>query len=297
LAQWQRTIKKEVEYRGWGLFGGKEVTIRLRPQPPDSGISFHRLDRKGSLPVPALVTHVREDKRRVILGREAEEVEGVEHLIAAVAGLGINNLLVELTEKEMPAGDGSARVFVELLRQGEVVEQGVPRPSFSLKQPLAVEGEEASLVALPYDEGLVLSYRLDFGKRSSLRQSFSLFLTEEDFIKELSSARTFCLASQAEEFQRLGLGRGVTEENSFLVEEAGQAVTPVKRKPAHLRYTEEPVRHKVLDLLGDLYLAGVELKARVFGTRSGHSLNVRMAKRIYDLVAKERSLRRQEVVV
>lgn len=297
LSKWQRTIKKEVEYHGRGLFGGKEVVVRLRPQPPDSGISFQRLDLKGSQPIPALVTYLRDDQRRIVLGREEAEVEGVEHFIAAVAGLGVDNLLVELTGSEMPAGDGSSRVFVELLQKGEVVEQWVPKNSFTLRQPLAVEEDNASLVALPYSNGLVLCYKLDFGKMASLRQSFSFSLTEKDFIKELSTARTFCLADQTKEFQRLGLGGGVTEENSFLIGEEGHVLTPIQRKPATLRYAEEPVRHKVLDLLGDLYLAGVELRAKVFGTRSGHSLNVRMAKRLYALFNQEYSLRKQEVRV
>jgi UDP-3-O-acyl N-acetylglucosamine deacetylase len=298
LSQWQRTIKREVEYHGTGLFRGREVTLRLKPQPPGSGISFQRLDLEGTSPIPALVTSLRDNRRRITLGGAEAEVEGVEHFMAAAAGLGIDNLLVELTDGEMPAGDGSSRVFVELLREGEVVEQLVPKKSFSLKQPLAVEEEGASLVALPYGDGLVLSFRLDFGKMSSLRQSFGLLVTEESFIKELSVARTFCLASQIEEFQRLGLGRGVTEENSFLVEEGGCAITPVQRRPAHLRYTDEPVRHKVLDLLGDLYLIGTELRAKVFGVKSGHSLNVRMAQRLYSLINQESSLREgQEVRV
>lgn len=297
MFQWQRTIKKEVEYHGLGLFRGREVTIRLKPQPPDSGISFQRLDLKGSQPIPALVTHLRDDSKRITLGRAEAEVEGVEHLMAATAGLGITNLLVELTDSEMPAGDGSSRVFVELLQEGEVVEQRVPKISFSLNQPLVVEEDNASLVVLPYSDGLVLSYRLDFGKMSPLRQSFSLLVTGESFIEELSAARTFCLSDQAEEFQKLGLGKGVTEENSFLINKEGNAITPIQRKPATLRYTDEPVRHKVLDLLGDLYLAGVELKAKVFGTKSGHLLNTRMAKRLYNLINQKSSLRKQEVGV
>ncbi|MFN3466088.1 MAG: UDP-3-O-acyl-N-acetylglucosamine deacetylase [Candidatus Brocadiales bacterium] len=297
MSQWQRTIKKEVEYHGIGLFRGREVTMRLRPQPPGSGISFQRVDLKGSPQIPALVTSLRDNRRRISLGREEAEVEGIEHFMAAASGLGVTNLLVELTDSEMPAGDGSSRVFVELLQEGEVVEQFAPRSSFSLKQPIAMEEDNASLVALPYSDGLVLSYRLDFGKMSSLRQSFSLLVTEENFIKELSLARTFCLASQTEEFQRLGLGGGVTEENSFLIEDGGNPITPIQRKPAHLRYTDEPVRHKVLDLLGDLYLIGTELRAKVFGVKSGHPLNVRMARKLYALITQETPIREQEARV
>ncbi len=304
MPQWQRTLKKEVEYSGRGLFRGKEVTVRLRPQPPNSGISFQRLDLKGSPSIPALVTSLRDNQKRITLGGEEAEVEGIEHFMAAAAGLGINNLLVELTDSEMPAGDGSSRVFVELLQEGEVAEQPVPKRPFILRQPLAVEENGASLVALPHSDGLVLSYRLDFGKMSSLRQSFSLFLTEESFYQEFSAARTFCLTSQIEEFQRLGLGKGVTEENSFLIEEGGHAITPIQKRPANLRYPDEPVRHKVLDLLGDLYLIGAELRAKVFGARSGHSLNVSMAKRLFHLLRQEPSLnacdttaRKQEVQV
>ncbi|HHT9119641.1 MAG TPA: UDP-3-O-acyl-N-acetylglucosamine deacetylase [Candidatus Hypogeohydataceae bacterium YC41] len=297
MSQWQRTIKKEVEYYGLGLFRGKEVTITLKPQPPDSGISFQRIDLKGSQPIPAHVTCLRNDLKRITLGRGEAEVEGIEHLMAAAAGLGITNLLVELTDNEMPAGDGSSKVFVELLKEGEVVEQQVTKNTFSLCEPLVVEEDTASIIALPFSEGLVLSHRLDFGKLSSLRQSFSLFITEEGSFKELFAARTFCLTNQIEEFQRLGLGKGVTEENSFLIDKEGLAITPIQRKPAALRYADEPVRHKVLDLLGDLYLTGVELKAKVFGIKSGHSLNVSMAKRLYGLMSREPSLKRQELKV
>jgi UDP-3-O-acyl-N-acetylglucosamine deacetylase len=160
-----------------------------------------------------------------------------------------------------------------------------------------VEEGGASLIVLPFIEGLMLSYRLDFGNLSSLRQSFSLLVTEASFIKELSSSRTFGLTGQIEEFQRLGLGMGVTDENCFLIDKNGYAITPVERKPASLRYTDEPVRHKVLDLMGDLYLTGVKLKARVFGVKSGHALNVKMARRLYSLIQKEPSLKTQGLEV
>ncbi len=271
--------------------------VRLRALPPNSGICFQRLDLKDSPPIPALVSFLRENKRRIVLGRDKAEVEEVEHFMAAAAGLGVTNLLVELTNSEMPGGDGSSRLFVELLRQGQVVEQPVTRASYRLTKPIVLEKDNSSLIALPYSDGLMLSYRLDFGEKSSLRQSFSLFLTEESFIEELSNARTFCLTSEVEEVQKLGLDKGITEENSFMIDEMGDTFTPVQRRPTTLRYVDEPTRHKLLDLSGDLFLSGLALEAKVFATRSGHFLNTSMAKEISILVSQESSLINQEITV
>ncbi len=292
LRRGQRTIGRTVEYRGSGLFLGQEVLIRLKPQPPNTGVQFQRMDLPGSPPIPASVAYVKDYKRRILLVKDEVEVEGVEHFMASVAGLGIDDILVEITGKEMPAGDGSSLVFMRLIKEAGVVSHDTPRRIFALSGTIALEDGGARIVALPHDDGLELSYNLDFGDKSTLRQSYTLSVTEKTFSQQIAPARTFCLSSGVEEFIRLGLGRGVTEENCFLVNEDGTASTPINRKQAVLRFDDESARHKLLDLLGDLYLTGMELRARVVGTRSGHLLNVLLAKKIFELARAESSLSR-----
>ena len=220
-------------------------------------------------------------------------MEGIEHIMAAVSGLGIDNVLVEITGKEMPAGDGSSLVFVQLIREAGVVEhKEAPRQIFTLYRTITLENDGARITAVPYDKGLELSYHMDFGDRSVLRQSYTLPLNEETFSQQISSARTFSLSSGVGEFIKLGLGKGVTEENCFLINEDGTASTPINKKRASLRFADEGVRHKLLDMVGDLYLTGMELRARVTGTRSGHLLNVLLAKKIVELAEAESSLSR-----
>lgn len=286
----QRTVGRVVELRGRGLFHGQEVSIRLRPQPPNTGIQFLRVDLQGSPPIPASVVFVKDHARRIVLMRDGVEVEGVEHLMASLSGLGIDNLLVEITGKEMPAGDGSSLTFAQLIREAGVVDQDAPRHVFNLLCTISLEDNDSSIVAYPHDKGLELSYHLDFGEQSALRQSYSLSITEESFSEQIAPARTFCLSRGVDEFVRLGFGKGVTEENCFLVNEDGTASTPVGRNKATLRFADEGVRHKLLDLLGDLYLTGMELRARVVGRRSGHYLNVLLAKKIFELAQAEDSL-------
>ncbi|OHB92217.1 MAG: UDP-3-O-[3-hydroxymyristoyl] N-acetylglucosamine deacetylase, partial [Planctomycetes bacterium RIFCSPHIGHO2_12_FULL_51_37] len=289
----QRTIGRIVEYHGRGLFHGQEVSIRLRPQPPNTGIQFQRVDLPGSPTIPAGVAYVKDHKRRILLAREGAAVEGIEHIMAAVSGLGIDNVLVEITGKEMPAGDGSSLVFVQLIREAGVVEhKEAPRQIFTLYRTITLENDGARITAVPYDKGLELSYHMDFGDRSVLRQSYTLPLNEETFSQQISSARTFSLSSGVGEFIKLGLGKGVTEENCFLINEDGTASTPINKKRASLRFADEGVRHKLLDMVGDLYLTGMELRARVTGTRSGHLLNVLLAKKIVELAEAESSLSR-----
>ncbi len=262
----------------------------MMPQPPNTGIRFRRVDLPGSPTIPASVDYVQDLKRRVLLARDGVEVEGVEHFMASISGLGIDNILVDLTGKEIPAGDGSSLVFVQLIKEAGIVNQNAPKRVFVLSSAITLEDNGRKIVALPYDKGLELSYHLDFGDTSVLRQSYTLSLTKDAFSEQIAPARTFCLSTDVEDFVKLGLGRGVTEENSFLVNEDGMALTPIHRKQANLRFADESVRHKLLDLLGDLYLTGMELRARIIGTRSGHSLNVRLAKKIVELAQAEDSL-------
>lgn len=283
----QRTIQKPVEYSGIGLFSGEKVRIALRPSEPNTGVCFVRTDLPDQPRVHAAPDAIATKYRRTILRKDGVEIESVEHLLAALAGLGIDNLEVEISNREPPIGDGSARVYVEMLKQAGLVEQDQERRSFVVHEPLSVFEGDASLLVLPSDRGLCVSYNLDFGSELVKPQSLHIEVNEKTFEAEIAPARTFGLAAWMDEFRRLGIGRGASNENCLVIREDGSVTGPLDRMPVSLRFPDEFVRHKILDLLGDLFLANVRLQARVVGTKSGHLLNARMVERIVDAVAEE----------
>lgn len=276
----QRTIKQEAEYSGMGMFRGGITNLRFKPTPVNSGISFVRVDLPGRPRVPAHVSALSSNYKRVFLKKKEAEIESVEHLMAALSGLGIDNIEIELDGQEIPAGDGSAKLFVEIFKNAGIVELGDKKKIFTIKTPIEVRSGDASVMAVPCEKGLVFSYTLDFHGSFAQRQTYDIEFTEENFCTELAPARTFGLSTYVEEFRRLGLGKGVTDDNSIIVHEDGKMTKPVSMKPAELRFPDELVRHKILDLVGDLYLANVVIQGRIIANRSGHSLNVQLAEKI-----------------
>jgi len=271
----QRTLRNPVETRGVGLHSGNEVQVRILPAAPDAGIEFVRTDLPEAPSVPAHIRYQVTRERRTRLLRDGVEVETIEHFLAACRGLGVDNLRVELDGPEFPGGDGSALEFFELLQSGVPVEQKAALKTFELDEPVYVREGNATLVALPAEEpGLTLQYVASFDDPEVESGSFALRLDPEAFAKELAPARTFCLASEVEALQAAGLGKGATRDNTLVL---GDPET-VERLP------NEAIRHKVLDLLGDLSLLGAELSAHVIATRSGHSTNALLVGRLLDLM-------------
>jgi len=269
----QRSIAKSVRIQGRGLFSGLPVTMCCRPAEPDTGIVFHRVDLASRPAIPARVEHVPARGRWTALRVKSAEVRLVEHFLAAAAGLGIDNVHVEVDAEEMPIADGSALSFVKMFRRAGIVEQGRPKRPIVVTQPLHASEHDATLVALPHDHGLTLSYMLDYGDRFVKTQSFTLNLAEEAFATEIAPARTYVLRPEIEQFRSQGLGKGATARNVVVVETDG-------RIKGRLRFPDECVRHKVLDMLGDLSLAGMPLQAHVMGHKSGHAANIRLARAI-----------------
>jgi UDP-3-O-[3-hydroxymyristoyl] N-acetylglucosamine deacetylase/3-hydroxyacyl-[acyl-carrier-protein] dehydratase len=243
-----------------------------------------RADLPGAPRVPADAGHLAvRNRRTALVGEGGAEVHTVEHLLACCTGLRIDNLTVEVNGPEVPGMDGSARPFVDLLRSLGVVEQRAPRREIVVEEPVAVSaGEDAALVAFPFDTGFKVSYTLDYGHAFLGVQHVSFVVTEERFAEEIAPARTFCLESEAEALRRAGMGLGASYENTLVVGETGV----VGNTP---RWPDEFARHKVLDLLGDLFLAGADLRGHVQAHRTGHAANLRLVERIVDVV------RRQEV--
>jgi UDP-3-O-acyl-N-acetylglucosamine deacetylase len=187
---------------------------------------------------------------------------------------------IEINGREIPAGDGSAQLFVEIFKKAGIVDLGGKKKVFMVQAPIMVSNGNASVMAVPCEKGLVFSYTLDFHGAFIQQQTYDIEFTEENFCREIAPARTFGLSTYIEEFKRLGLGKGVTDDNSIIVHEDGKMTKPISMKPAELRFPNELVRHKILDMVGDLSLANVLIQGRIIAKRSGHSLNVQLAEKI-----------------
>ena len=271
----QRTLRTAVEFNGRGLHSGEMVNVRVLPAPQDTGVEFLRTDLPDAVPIPANVRFHTNKDRRTRLERGGSEVDTVEHLLAVCTGLQVDNLRVEISGRELPGLDGSGKTMVDLFHQAGMVEQRAKVRQFRLEQPIYVRDETATLVALPAEqEGLTLQYIASFNDPEIVGGSFQVNVDPESFEREIAPARTFCLASEVEQLQAAGLGKGATRENTVVL---GDPQTV-------LRMPGEPVRHKLLDLLGDLHLLGAELQAHIIATRSGHRTNADLVRRLMDLM-------------
>jgi UDP-3-O-[3-hydroxymyristoyl] N-acetylglucosamine deacetylase/3-hydroxyacyl-[acyl-carrier-protein] dehydratase len=211
--------------------------------------------------------------RRTSLGNGQVQIHTVEHIMAAICGLGIDNLDIEITNNEIPGFDGSAKVIVDALIEAGLKELEVGKSYFSLREPVFIQDENASIVALPSAE-FRISYTLSYEGLPLLRSGYLDYkYTPDYFQNEIAPARTFCLEEEADDLQGKGLGAGANYENTLVVGKKGV----IKNK---LRFEDEFVRHKILDLIGDLYLLGCPLKAHVIAIKSGHELNLRLLKKI-----------------
>jgi UDP-3-O-acyl N-acetylglucosamine deacetylase len=233
-----------------------------------------RADLPGQPRIPAVIANVPPTPQRWTALRNGEaEVRMVEHLLAALFGLGIDNLLIESTALEMPVGDGSAKTFTEAFLSAGLRELDAPRRRVQLRRPIVVMESDVVLAAGPSSAGLSVTYILDYGQHFLRCQSLTLEVTREMFLDGIAGARTYVLRPEVDAFIKLGLGRGATPENTIVLEEDGSL-------SAAARFPDECVRHKILDLLGDLLLSGSFISARVIGYKSGHATNIRLAKAI-----------------
>ncbi len=289
----QQTIRKPARVEGVGLHTGKTVRVEFKPAPPDTGINFLRTDLAGSTPVSASVSSILDvgrRPRRTSVGNGAVEVHTIEHLMAGCFGSGIDNLLGEIKGEEVPGMDGSAYPFVEVFRRVGIQEQGAPRRPIPIREAVWVEEGSAALAVFPADD-FRDSYTLSYSVPGLTAQFFTADLKPGVFEKELASSRTFCMAQEVEALRKVGLGKGANYENTVVVEPTGRVVNN------HLRYPDEFVRHKVLDLIGDLYLLGRPIQGHVLAIRSGHALNLRLVQRLRQVIerGKESGIRAQHV--
>ncbi len=282
----QRTIKSSFEIAGVGLHTGAQSRVRILPGDADSGVVFVRKDLPDAPEVPAAYRFVSDNPRRTALKNEEAEVHTVEHLCAALMGLGIDNLVVEIEGAEMPGLDGSALPWAEALQKAGIVEQRSPRKQLEVRDPVAVTIGDSFITAVPSEEdGLSLSYTLDYPQNGVASQFFSFNVEPDSFAKSVAPARTFCFESEIDELRKRGLGQGASSENTIVVKSTPDG----NGQP--LRFGDELVRHKVLDLLGDLFLLGADLKGRVVATKSGHAANRKLVGRLLDQLEADEAAR------
>ncbi len=270
----QRTLAGSVEFADIALFSGQKVKVRLLPAPADTGVIFVRTDLDGRPRIPADPESVSSTMRRTALKKGAAEVSTVEHILSACFGARIDNMFIELDGGEVPNADGSARGFYDRIKQAGAVEQQRERASYYVKDPVSVQDGDVAMIALPCESGLSVSYTLDYDSHLIATQSFAASINEEVFASEIAPSRTFCLSTEVEELKKRGLGRGATYQNTLVVSEKGVIDN-------QLRFPDEFARHKVLDVLGDLFLLGADLYARVVAVKSGHTLNLRLVRELY----------------
>lgn len=320
--QKQRTVARPASVDGVGLFSGRPVKLTLRPAPVDHGIVFRRVDMPGAPLIPVRIENVVDRARRTAIKAPSTDpeqggpvVETVEHCLSAMAGLGVDNALIDLDSEELPIGDGSARLFIQLVEQAGIEEQDAPRRPLVVTEPVTVRapagaGIEGLIIALPNDlPALELVYDLDFGSSGPLRRQVAAFtlayaqqphafaphavmsgspgalsngvstngsaLGANPYVADVAPARSFALLAEAQAMRTRGLFSHLSPRDMLVIGEEG----PVDNE---YRFADEPARHKLLDLLGDLALAGRPIQGRIIASRSGHALNQRLARALVD---------------
>lgn len=271
----QRTIRKSVEVSGIGFLTGDLVTLRLLPAPEDSGIVFRRVDLPGLPEIPASVRHVTGTARRTTLGHPPAEVGLVEHVMSALGGMKVDNCVVEVDAPEAPGVDGSAGPFVEAIQEAGIESQNGTRPILGVDRMTCVRAGNATVTLHPTtDTKLTVSYLLDYGSLSPIpRQMHTQELSPETYRRGLAWCRTFLLREEADALLQQGLGSRTTLNDLLVFSRNGV-------EGNQLRYGNEPARHKMLDLVGDLNLLGFDIAGHLIGCRSGHPLNVELARQI-----------------
>lgn len=272
----QRTLARPAEVCGRGLFSGAEVRLRFLPAPEHHGVAFQRIDLPGQPRVPALVRYVQPGLRRTVLARQTAQVQTSEHVLAALAGLQIDNCLIQINASEPPNGDGSADEFVAALLDAGVQEQSASRHVYVIDRTelIALPGATGSMQVSPgTDDRLHLTYDLDYPGTAVGQQTCSLSITPTSFVSLLSFARTFVFEPEIAGLQAQGYGLQTTTDDLLVFGPDG----PLDNA---LRADNECARHKALDCLGDFALLGCDLAGTIHCRQSGHALNHELVRRL-----------------
>jgi UDP-3-O-[3-hydroxymyristoyl] N-acetylglucosamine deacetylase/3-hydroxyacyl-[acyl-carrier-protein] dehydratase len=307
MEKYQKTIKKPVTYTGIGLHTGNKTTVTFKPAPVNHWISFVRKDLPDSPEIPADIEHVVDMTRGTTLGKGNVKVFTVEHVLAAVVGLEIDNLIIELDNDEPPVGDGSSLPFVQALNSAGIEEQDVPKNFIQVDTPLIHSDKErgVDIAAFPADD-LRITFMIDYRNPALGTQYTSLISLKDEFVRDFAPARTFCFLHELEMLKEKGLIKGGGLESSIVICDNNMGQDDLEKlkllfglkdkvfvgktgilNDVPLRFYNEPARHKALDLLGDLSLIGVPLKAHILAARSGHAANVALVKKLHQLYEKK----------
>ena len=275
----QQTFKKAVSLSGIGLHTGNAVTMTFKPAAVDTGIRFKRMDLDDRPEVEALVANVVETTRGTTIGKGNMRVHTIEHVMAAFHALGVDNAVVELDANEPPVGDGSAQPYVKMIAEAGLVEQDGKREVAQITEPIWVKQGDSMVVMLPAEQ-LQVSCTISFPLDGMDSQYFSLGVDRESFAEQIAPSRTFCFFHEVEHLTKAGLIKGGSLENANIVR--GESVLT----QGGLRFRDEFVRHKVLDIIGDLYLLGRPVAAQIIAIRPGHTVNYELTKQLAEKAAK-----------
>lgn len=281
----QRTIRKEITLEGIGIHTGKKVNVKFKPALAGSGVNFARVDLKDKPVVRADISKIIEPSKRprrtsIGLGvkEESAEIHTIEHIMSALCGLGIDNILIEMDAEELPGLDGSAQSFVQALKKAGIKEQDTEKQYYEVKSCIWMQEDDKCLIVLP-SNNFEISYTLDYDHPLLTSQYLNVNLNSEVFEREIAPSRTFCLEEEVESLRSIGLGKGANYENTIVIGKKGVIDN-------QLRFENEFVRHKISDLIGDLYLLGRPIRGRVIAIKSGHSLNIKLVQKFFSHIEK-----------
>ena len=280
----QKTLKGTAEISGIGLHTGKKSSLVFKPSPADTGIIFFRKDIPGAEPVKAGIENLLDNAkfpRRTSIGNETFQIHTIEHLLSALYAMEIDNVFIEMEGDECPGLDGSARPFIETFKKAGIKTLEKEKDVIYVKEPIYISNNGSHIIALPNDS-LKISYTLDYPETLLRSQYASYTITPETYEKNLAPARTFCLKDEVESLKKMGLGKGSDYKNTLVIDDKEGVINN------EFRFDDEPVRHKISDLIGDLAILVNYVCAHIIGIRSGHALNTRLIKKIKDQHKKEK---------
>jgi len=267
----QRTLRRATSCAGIGLHSGRKVTLSLKPAPANSGIRFRRADL-GGLEIPAIVDHVCGINYATGLSRDTVRVDTVEHLLSALVSLGVDNVVVELNSPEVPIMDGSSAPFIFLIQEAGVKELSAPRRYLKVLRPITLSRGDKRIAVYPSDHFKV-TYSIAFEHPLLRHQARTMRVNEQTFIDEIAPARTFGFLKEVEMLRQQGLALGGSLENAIVIGDAGVLNSA-------LRFEDEFVRHKILDLIGDMALVGYPIIGHLVAHRGGHGLHTEFATQV-----------------
>lgn len=269
--QLQRTLRQEIAFSGIGLHTGRHATVRLRPGPRDAGIVFYRIDKRAV--IRANAGAVTDTAFATTIGNGNTKIRTIEHLLAALAGIGINNAIIEIDGPEIPIMDGSSAGLVSLILKAGIAKQGKKMPYMRIIKPIIMQDDHSEIAAFPY-EGRKISFSMHFKQHFLGEQNLSINLNEETFIKEIAPARTFGFLKDVQYMMSQGLAKGGSLDNAIILGDKGIL------NSSGLRFENEFVRHKILDCIGDFSLIGFPIYGHIVARKAGHSANVKFLNKI-----------------